>query len=59
MIDQAEPGWIIKANLDRLKATGHPKWKEVDLAAPPIKGWKTDPMVQFKVDVKKLDNLFD
>ena len=50
---------IIKANFDRLQQSGHPKWKDVDLKAPMISGWKSDPAVRFNVDTKKLDTLFD
>lgn len=50
---------MITANIDKLKAEGHPKWREVDLNEPPIEGWRTDPDVKSKVDTKKLDSLFD
>lgn len=50
---------IIRSSLDDLKTNGHPKWKEVDLQAPPVKGWKSDPAVVHMVDKKRIDQLFD
>ena len=50
---------LIKSNIARLKATGHPKWKEVDVDAPPLKGWKIDPSIRHNVELKKIDSLFD
>ncbi|MFZ1813812.1 MAG: TAXI family TRAP transporter solute-binding subunit [Rhizobiaceae bacterium] len=37
--------WLILNNLDRLRETGHPKWKDVDLSALPP-GWKVSDCVK-------------
>jgi TRAP-type uncharacterized transport system substrate-binding protein len=36
---------IVADNLDRLRRTGHPKWREVDLAAEAPGGWDQSPCV--------------
>jgi uncharacterized protein len=36
---------IVADNLDRLRRTGHPKWREVDLAAAAPAGWERSPCV--------------
>ncbi len=36
---------LLLSNLDRLKETGHPKWKDVDLAALPP-GWEVSNCVK-------------
>ncbi len=50
---------IVKSNIEQLKKNGHPKWKEVDLNAPPLGGWKIDPCVKFEVNPKKVKSIFE
>jgi TRAP transporter TAXI family solute receptor len=37
---------VIADNLDRLRREGHPKWREVDLAAGAPAGWERSPCVE-------------
>ncbi|MCB1456020.1 MAG: C4-dicarboxylate ABC transporter substrate-binding protein, partial [Nitratireductor sp.] len=41
----ADLSHLLLENLDRLRATGHPKWKDVDLTALPP-GWKVSDCVK-------------
>lgn len=49
---------IINKNIGRLRATGHVKWKDVDLGAKVARPWKTDPSCgSYGVNVKDLQKL--
>jgi uncharacterized protein len=37
---------IVADNLEHLRRVGHPKWREVDLAAEPLAGWERSPCVE-------------
>lgn len=50
---------ILRSNIEELKKTGHPKWNEVNLNAPPLGGWKIDPCVKFDVNPDKVKSIFD
>ncbi len=37
---------VVADNLDHLRREGHPKWREVDLAAEALAGWERSPCVE-------------